>query len=366
MTQDDSFFEGEDEATWVRVRRPVRGNRRFAGLSGIVTAIVVVAMVGSWLWVDRRIDPAGPPGEAVVVVVPNGATTADIAALLDAEGVVADGGFFRYYIRLKGSGGFGAGSYVFVRNSSMAEALAVLEAGPFRTDEWVNVTFPEGFRLAQFERRLLEEVPGLDQAALAAALRDGTIRSTLQPPGVGLEGFLFPDTYRIDDELTAADVVRMFVEQFDAVAAELDLVRRAAEIGLSPFEVLVIASMIEEETRLDDERPKVARVIYNRIALGMSLGIDATVLYAVGKETGPITLSDLDSDSPYNTRKFTGLPPGPIASPGRASLEAALSPEAGRWLYYVLASADGRHFFTESAEEFERQVAVSDALGLLE
>jgi len=366
VTQDDRYFDDGDDDTWVRVRRPVRGGRRFAGLSGIVTTIVVVALVGSWLWVDRRVDPPGGPGAVVEVVVPLGSTTADIAALLETEGVVADGGFFRYYVRFKGSGGYEAGSYEFTRNSSMAEALRVLEAGPFRTDEWVNVTFPEGYRLAQFERRLLEEVPDLDPEALRAALRNGVVRSALQPPGASLEGFLFPDTYRIDDELSEAEIVRMFVEQFDAVATEVDLVRRSAELGLTPFEVLVVASMIEEETFVPDERPKVAQVVYNRIARGMTLGIDATVLYAVGKETGPITRSDLDVDSPYNTRKFPGLPPGPIASPGRASIEAALAPADGPWLYYVLADADGRHFFTESAAEFERQVAISDALGLLE
>jgi UPF0755 protein len=121
---------------------------------------------------------------------------------------------------------------------------------------------------------------------------------------------------------------------------------------ITPYEVVIVASLIEKETSRPEERPMIARVIYNRLARGMTLGIDASVLYAIGEQKDQITRRDLEIDSPYNTRKFPGLPPTPISAPGRASLEAALNPVDGPWLYYVIADTDGRHFFTDDYEEF--------------
>ena len=189
--------------------------------------------------------------------------------------------------------------------------------------------------------------------------------SRYQPPGATLEGLLFPDTYQVGNDMTEAQALSLMTTQFDAVAAELDLDNRAAALGYTPYQIVTIASMIEEEAKIDDERAKIARVIYNRLGQGVRLDIDATTLYAVGKEGNTLTLSDLDSDSPYNTRKQAGLPPGPISAPGRASLEAALAPADGSWFYYVLADADGRHAFTDSADEFEILVAEADEKGLL-
>jgi UPF0755 protein len=152
---------------------------------------------------------------------------------------------------------------------------------------------------------------------------------------------------------------------FEVVADEIQLDARAAAMGYTPQQIITIASMIEEEARVDEDRTKIARVIYNRLASGTRLDIDATTLYAVGKEGNTLTQSDLDSDSPYNTRKVSGLPPGPIASPGRASLEAALAPVDGPWTYYVLADEDGHHAFTDDPDEFERLVAEAEEKGLL-
>jgi UPF0755 protein len=128
---------------------------------------------------------------------------------------------------------------------------------------------------------------------------------------------------------------------------------------------VIIASMIEREARVPEERPMIARVVYNRLRDGMTLGIDATVIYALGRHTDVLTRSDLEIDSPYNTRRFAGLPPTPIASPGRESLEAALNPAPGDWLYYVIADEDGRHTFTENYRDFERAVAEARSKGLL-
>jgi UPF0755 protein len=166
-----------------------------------------------------------------------------------------------------------------------------------------------------------------------------------------LEGFLFPETYFLSGEQGAEDLIREQLASFERAARSLDW-SRAARLGVSPLQVVIIASLIEKEARIPEERALVAAVVYNRLKKDMSLGIDATTRYALKKWTEPLTASDLEIDSPYNTREKKGLPPGPIASPGLAALEAALAPEDVDYLYYVLQDDDGHHFFTASYEEF--------------
>ncbi len=194
----------------------------------------------------------------------------------------------------------------------------------------------------------------------------GAFRSKYQPPEVtSLEGLLFPETYRLEDGEGAEVLLTRMIETLDAVATELGYDDALARTGRTPYEVLVIASLIEAEARVDEDRAKISRVIYNRLAEPMSLGIDATVYYALGRKGGALTQSDLEVDSPYNTRRFPGLPPTPIALPGRASLEAAINPEPGPWLYYVLSDPSGVHAFSESYEEFLDNVARAREQGLL-
>jgi UPF0755 protein len=206
-------------------------------------------------------------------------------------------------------------------------------------------------------------VPGLDPAELDAALAQATSRYL--PAGTtNLEGFLFPETYQFTEEEATDEValVNRLTEQFDAVATELGY-DQPNPWGLTPYELVVIASLIEEETKVADEQAMVSRVIHNRLEQGMTLGIDATLLYEVG-HTDSLTQSQLDTPSPYNTRLNTGLVPTPIAMPGRGALEAALNPAEGDWLYYVLADAEGRHFFTADYDEFLDQKARSQEQGL--
>jgi UPF0755 protein len=180
------------------------------------------------------------------------------------------------------------------------------------------------------------------------------VRSAYQPPeSASLEGLLFPDTYEVaaDDDATA--VLTRMVGQLDEVAAELGIDTKAPAQGLTAYEAIVVASLIEEEARVPEERPMIARVIYNRLQQGIPLGIDATSAYEAILAGRERTELDFESQSPYNTRRIAGLPPTPIAAPGRASIEAALNPAAGPWIYYVLADEQGHHFFTDSASEFE-------------
>ena len=209
-------------------------------------------------------------------------------------------------------------------------------------------------------------IRGLSAERFLAVARGGTVRSKFEPPGSNnLEGLVFPDTYFVapgDDE---TKVLTRMVSAFDDLATELAVQDSQARVGVSPYDTIIVASLIEREAKVDEDRAMIARVIYNRLQRHMILGIDATVEYALGQHKQQLTNQDLSINSPYNTRKFPGLPPTPIAAPGRKALEAALVPSPGPWLYYVLADASGRHAFATNIAEFERLRREAHAKGLL-
>ncbi|TFV56461.1 endolytic transglycosylase MltG, partial [Geodermatophilus sp. DF01-2] len=205
---------------------------------------------------------------------------------------------------------------------------------------------------------------GTPIAELEAAVADPAALGLPPYAGGQLEGYLFPATYEFGPQDTAVDVLRAMVAEFTATAERLQLEERAAAAGRTPAEVVTVASMVQSETRLDEERADVAQVIYNRLDQGIPLGIDATNAYGLGKSGDELTVTDLETDGPYNTRTRTGLPPTPISNPGEASLEAALAPSTGDLLYYVLESEDGSHFFTSDYAEFLEARARCAAAGL--
>jgi UPF0755 protein len=359
-------FEGYDERNHVRVPRRRHLVRRLALGAGVLIVLALVVVGGAGWWVLRQIDPPGSPGETITVVVPEGASAATIADILDRADVIGSSLIFREYIKVKGDGAEGdflPGSYAMSRDSSMAEALAQLQRGPI-PPVTAQVTFPEGLRVTDIGPRLATGVPWFDQARVDAAL--DSVRSAYQPPDVTtLEGLLFPDTYTFEEHATEEEAVTKMARQLEAVGRELDIEGRGARLGYTPYEIITIASMIEREAVVPEDRGKIARVIYNRIGADMRLDIDATVLYALGDAQRTLNATDLAVDSPYNTRLYMGLPPTPIAAPGRASLEAALAPTPGDWLYYVIADAEGRHFFTDSFSDFNDAVAEAENNGLI-
>jgi UPF0755 protein len=359
-------FDGYDDRDYVRLPRRPGLMRRVVLSFGVVVVIALVAVAGAGFWLLRQVDPPGPPGDAVAVDIPEGSNTGDIAKLLDRAGVIGSDLIFKEYVRFKGEGSggdFQAGTYTFNRHSSMAEALAALQKGPI-PPSYAEVTFPEGLRVSDIAAKLAQGVNWFTPEEVEAAFT--SVRSPYQPADVAtLEGLVFPDTYRVEEGETAQQSVTAMVDEFDAVAKEVHLDEGAARLGYTPYQVVVFASMIEREARVPEDRAKIARVIYNRLASDMRLDIDATTLYAVGRGSGTLTQSDLEVDSPYNTRLHKGLPPTPIAAPGRASLEAALNPAEGDWLFYVLSDADGHHVFTDNISDFNDAVAEAEAKGLL-
>ncbi len=355
---EDEYYDDRD---WEHLpRRTSTLFRVMLFLAGLA-AVVGVSAFYVKAWVDDQLDPPGEPGEFVLVNIPQGATTNDIVRILDEEGIVANGTVFRYYLRYKDAPEFQAGEYTFQTNMAVWDAMEILDGGA-RILETFTVTVPEGFRLSEIENSLLAQLDRFD----AQELRDAF--TSVRKPVIfedqvlfSSEGYLFPDTYELDEDSAANEALLLerMVSQFDQVAAELDLVAGAERLGVSPYQLLVIASLIEEEASAAIDRPKIARVIYNRLAVGEPLGIDATVVYALGGDR-ELSNADLQVDSPYNTRRFAGLPPTPIASPGRASLEAALNPEDGDWFYYVLTEENGpgTHTFAVTAEEFGAAVEI--------
>lgn len=295
------------------------------------------------------------PSEPVEVVVPRGATGADVGAILEDAGVIRSSVAFRLMASLRGGGSdIEAGAYTMRTNMPLSDVFELLEQGPRDTVPTVTVTIPEGFRVEQVAETLAEELGLAGGDFVDAATSGGFTLPPYLPEGAKtVEGFLFPETYKVRKGASVEDIITRQLEQFRRVAEGLPW-GRAEELGVTPYEIVIIASLIEEEARIPEDRPKIAAVVYNRLARGMNLEIDATVLYALPKHKERLTFKDLEYPSPYNTYLHGGLPPTPIASPGLASLQAALQPADADYLYYVVIDSSGRHAFTSSYEEFLR------------
>lgn len=330
--------------------------RRTMRLGAIVLAgVVLVAGAGAaWLWAALR-PPA--PGDAVprTVIVSAGDSGWTIARRLEAEGLVRRAWAVVAAARLLGvAHRLQHGEYRFTPSQP---ALAILRA-MVRGDRVVHrITIPEGATVRQIADLLAAAGLADRERFLRLALREGRrfARSGLDDlPVDSLEGYLFPETYLLHRGMDEAALVERFLDEFEARVGPA--VRTAARArGLSPHQLLTVASMVEREARAPDERPVIAGVIYNRLRRGMRLEIDATVLYALGEHKPVVTFADLEVDSPYNTYRYAGLPPGPIANPGAAAIAAAAAPAEVPYLYYVLRP-DGRHHFSRTYEEHQRAV----------
>lgn len=340
-----------------------RRRRRWLTVLVAIAATLVLAGGAAGVWVQRQIDPPGAPGREVTIDIPKGASTARIAAILDERKVLSSARIFTLYLKVNGGGPWQAGRYTFREHLDFGSIVRILDRGP--EIDFTSLTIPEGFTLAQVAARV-GRLPGRSAEKFLALASGGVVRSALEPAGSNnLEGLLFPETYQLDEHDDDQRILQRLVSAFDEEADELGIAGGAARLGLTPYQVVIVASMIEREANVDEDRGKVARVIYNRLEKGIRLGIDATIRYELNKPTGPLRKSELERDSPFNTRTRAGLPPTPIACPGRESLAAALSPTPGPWIYYVLADRDGHHAFVTTDKEFQRAKAEARAKGLL-
>lgn len=330
----------------------------------LALALSVLVVIGSGaLWVEHQVNPPGASGPRIQVTVNKGMATADVGALLQRQGVIANATIFKYYARLTGLSGIEAGDYQFDKHSDLSRVAKVLKAGPAKAED-ERITIPEGLTLPEVAK-LVGAMPGRSADKFMEVANSGTIRSQYEPPGTNsLEGLILPETYFITKGDDETQILRKMVDTFDQVAGQLNVAGAAAKFSITPYQVVIVASLVEREARVEEDRGKIARVIYNRLSSGMQLQIDATVLYALGRPQESVSFKDRDVNSPYNTYKIPGLPPGPIASPGRQSLEAAVNPTPGNWIYYVLADSSGRHAFTADDREFQNLVNQCIAKGL--
>jgi UPF0755 protein len=348
-----------------RHQRRSRGDghwgRRLLVAAGVLLLILIAAAVGVGVWVNGHLNGAG--GEPVAVSIPSEAGHATVASALTRAGVVSDSWLFKHYLDYRGIAPASGGQYTFHRGEGYRAALHDLGNGPKIVQ--VRLTIPEGFDLAQIAAAV-GKLPGLSAQRFLAVANSGEIRSRYEPAGVNsLQGLVFPDTYFIDVGESEQQILQTMVDRFDQIADGINLASSNTAIGLTPYQTIVVASMIEKEAKVPQDRGKIGRVVLNRLAAHMRLQIDATVDYAEGVHKAKLLDSDLQVDSPYNTYKIFGLPPGPIASPGQASLQAALNPTPGTWLYYVLINPDGEHAFATTPQEFDQLLARARAQGLI-
>jgi UPF0755 protein len=322
--------------------------RRAALLVAGLTALAGVVAIGWLLWASRPAAPAGAPS-ADVIVEP-GSAVRTIGRQLDDEGVIRSALLFELWLRARGdAGAIQAGTYRLPRDRGLPTVVDMLVGGETIL---VEVTIPEGLRLEQVAGVVARSL-GVDSAAFVAAATDSLLADSLDLPGPTLEGYLFPETYRVDPSTTARGMARIMAGQFHAVF-DAGWRARADSLGVPVDRVVTLASIVEEEARVPEERKTIAGVFWNRLSKGMRLEADPTVQYALGGHRERVLYRDLEVDSPYNTYRNTGLPPGPIASPGRAALEATLYPDSVPYLFFVATGEGGRHAFTETLAEHER------------
>jgi len=363
--RDDLYWD--DESEFVTARPAGFRVARAVVAMVILAAIAYVVYSTGRDWFAGQIDPPGEPGQAVAVLVPSGATTADIGGLLAESSVVPNSTFFRYYAQWKDQGNFQAGEYTFAENMSASEAIDVLIAGP-RQIEYGEFVVPEGLWVDEMLERISRQVDGVTASELESVLASGQLSPRYRPPGNdSWEGLLFPSKYFIEEDVTPAEVLAKMNDEFARVTGELGYGAAERIHGLSAYEVIIVASLVEAEAKTDEDRPKIARVVYNRLRDNEWLGIDATYLFALSDRQAELTVDLLNSDeNPYYSRRRVGLPPTPIAMPGRASLEAAMNPSEGEWKFYVLCETDGSHCFSETLEEHNILKAAAEEAGLLD
>jgi UPF0755 protein len=322
----------------------------------LFATIVAIAGVAALWWVHTRMMTPyrGFTDAEVFVELPQGAGVGRIATDLAAAGVVADPLTFRLAARISGNDRrLQAGEYRFADSASPFDIVDRLARGDVYTHP---LTFPEGLTIK--EMAAIFERGGLGKAAdFERAAADGSALGELDPDARTLEGYLFPDTYALARKAGAQGTVAAMVERFQS-AFGLDLRAEASAQKLSLREVVTLASLIEKETAAASERPLVSAVYHNRLKVGMPLQCDPTVIYALMQARrwrGNLTRQDLQMNSPYNTYRFAGLPPGPIASPGLPSLQAAVRPADVPYLYFVSRN-DGTHVFAATLAEHNRNV----------
>ncbi len=337
-----------------------------------LAVVALLALIGVSVWFYNSLTSARSHEKAnEFIVIEKGSAPSAIIDKLAAEGVIASPFATKAYLRILGDAAkLQAGEYQFASPITPIQVLKELESGETQT---IKLTIPEGFTRFDIAKRIVEKfgTPSSSTPSNTASeprvyteqevllmMEDTSLIRDIAPEAKNLEGYMYPSTYSFPRGTEPDTVVEHLVEQFKKIWKP-EWNDAARTLGRTPHELVTIASLIETESGIESERPIVASVIYNRISKSIPLGIDQTVVYVAKMQNrwdGTIHRSDLDVDSPYNTRKYGGIPPGPISSVSESAIEAALNPAKTDYIYYVLnvQANDGSHWFYASAAEFER------------
>lgn len=323
----------------------------------ILVAVLAAAGFAAW----QVYAPVAPPGQTFVLLR-SGYSTRRIAAELKKAGIIRSELAFRLWHRTHPKPPLKAGEYLFEHEAKLPEVYGRIAQG----DIYFHVvTIPEGYTMFDIAKAI--EDAGLGSAAdfLRIAETQTQLISDMAPEAKSLEGYLFPETYQFTRTQSLEEMAATMVREFRQVAREIGMVEGGSNVDIQ--EIVTMASIVEKETAAPEERPEVASVYYNRLKLRMALDADPSVIYAElqqGTFQGSLHHADLAVNSPYNTYRFPGLPPGPIANPGKSALEAALHPATTKFLYFV-SDGNSRHRFAATLEEHNRNVvAYRHALGL--
>lgn len=332
-------------------RRPLRV------LLGLFVTVIIAGGAFA-LWIRKTVTtPVEHQSADRVITIEPGSGTQTIISRLSESGVVAYPLALKIYLRVTGRGsGLKAGEYKFASPISPLQAVEKIRRGDVDLD---RVTIPEGYNRFDIAETLAQKTGKATAEEFLRLMDDQTPIEQIAPAARNLEGYLFPDTYNYNSKTRPEDLIQLMTNRFEEIFTP-EWLARAGEIGLTVHQVVTLASIIEEEARVPDERPHMASVFFNRLKRGMPLASDPTFIYAAllaGDYDGnPNQLRYRDRYSPYNTYLISGLPPGPIASPGRASIEAVLYPDTTDDLYFVVNGTEGRHKFSRTAAEHEAAV----------
>lgn len=325
--------------------------KQWIGLLSKVGAVVALAVFYLWLYYHTPASHDAPPQH---VMIPPGASLRQIASLLQERGIIRHRGMFVGYVAFWRPGApLQAGEYALQATMSPVQIVDLLRSGKVVQHA---LTIPEGATVREIAGLVATKGLGDPQRFLEAA-HDQEFITSLGLRQASLEGYLFPETYHVPRGMRERDLLALMVRTFRN-HYEAELVARAQHLGLNQHEVLTLASLVEKEAQVADERALIAAVYWNRLRRGMRLQCDPTVIYALGERfDGNLRKADLEVDSPYNTYRYAGLPPGPIANPGRRAIEAVVTPAAVDYLYFVATRQDGKHHFSRTLAEHNQAVA---------
>ena len=382
----DAWLASEFEAQ-PRDRRP---DSRTVLIALSVVMTVVLSVGGTAMWYLRQVNPpdevsSGKP-LATNFTVNQGDSLISVSNRLEQEGFIVNASVFRWYAERKGGIDLQPGYFSLVKHEHIGEIMKKLNKSPSIT--FTKVTFPEGFTIKQIAQRIEDKTTRITAQSFYEAMTNELLTSEYLPKNMTpldlapyrFEGLLFPDTYQVSGNESVASVLDRMLRLMERVGKQEGIADSQTKVGKSPYQVLIIASIIEREAKLEIDRGKISRVIYNRLERGMPLQIDATLYYNSPENASFTELKAIDS--PYNSYLYNGLPPTPIASPGRAAIRAALNPAPNpdlsdkmcigikktqncAYLYYVLSDADGGHTFAATEQDHAINVENSRVGGFL-